>query len=134
MRKALLAFLAPALAACATHGVHPLRPLDLPTAPYVEGAAVETLSGSLTYDDGCVMFRAQGGERLLTIWPRSSVFNGTSLMFHRPGKTEHPLLVNEEIEIRGERLPAAYAQANFAPYLRRCGGVPFFVAQVRPAD
>ena len=132
MRKAVWAFVA--LTGCAGHGVHPLRPLDLPTAPFVEGTAVETLSGSLTFDEGCLIFRARGGERLLTIWPRSSVFNGTSLMFRRPGKTEHPLLVNEEVEISGMRVPLSYFHAYFPQYETRCGGVPFFVAKVRPAD
>ena len=132
MRKTLWALLP--LSACATGGVPPLKPLDLPTAPYVEGAAVEHLAGSLTFDDGCLMFRAEGGERLLPIWPRTSVFNGTSLIFRRPGKTEQPLLVNEEVAIGGERLPSAYAQSYFKPYLERCGGVPFFVATTRPAD
>jgi len=132
VRKVLWSFLL--LAGCATHGVHPLRPLDVATAPYAEGAAVDEVSGSLTYDDHCLGFRELDGQRLLPIWPRDSVFNGTSLMFHRPGKAEQPLLINQEIAIRGEPLPAAYVQANFAPYARRCGGVPFFVAEVAPAD
>lgn len=132
MRTWGFAFLA--LGACAGGGVHPLKPLNLPTVPYVEGAAVEAIAGSLTFDDGCLLFRAKGGERLLPLWPRGSVFNGTSLMFHRPGKTDRPLLVNEELLLSGERLPTTYVQANFADYAQRCGGVPFFVAKVRPAD
>lgn len=132
MRKALWTVLP--LASCATGGVHPLRPLDLPTASYLEGAAIERVAGSLTYDDNCLMFRARGGDRLLPVWPVGTVFNGTSLMFHRPGKTDHPLLVNEEIQISGEHLPAGYVRSHFQDYLQRCGGTPFFVAKVRPAD
>jgi hypothetical protein len=132
MRKALWASLA--LTACASHSVHPLRAMDVPTAPYIEGAAAEDVDGSLTWEGGCLQFRSEGGERLLPIWPRASVFNGTSLMFHMPGKTDQPLLVTQQVSISGERLPADYAQANFGVYLQRCGGVPFFVAGVRPAD
>lgn len=132
MRKAMFLFLA--LSGCAAHGLHPLRPQDVPTAPYIEGAAVQEAPGSLAYEDGCLSFRTEAGEHLLPIWPRASVFNGTSLMFHRPGKADQPLLVNQEIVLGGEPLPTAYAQANFAPYLQRCGGAPFFVATVSPAD
>ncbi|MGZ2413035.1 hypothetical protein ACUXST_002477 [Sphingomonas sp. F9_3S_D5_B_2] len=138
MRKAVWAVLA--LASCATprveqpHHIRPLRPLDVPTIPYVENAAAEELMGSLTYEDACLMFRVEGGERLLPVWPTSSVFNGTSLIFHRPGKTDQPMLVNQEVVIGGNRLPAGYAQSNLGPYLQRCGGIPFFVAEVTPAD
>jgi hypothetical protein len=132
MRKALWTFLA--LTACAAHSVHPLRPMDVPTAPYIEGASAEAVDGSLDWRDGCLLFRSDAGDRLLPIWPRASVFNGTSLMFSRPGKTEQPLLVNEQIEIGGETLPPAYVQANFGNYVQRCGGKPFFVADVRPAN
>jgi hypothetical protein len=34
----------------------------------------------------------------------------------------------------GELLEPAYAQANFGPYVQRCGGMPFFVADVEPAS
>lgn len=132
MRKSVWGLLA--LTSCASHSVHPLRPLPIPTARYVEGAAIDRLSGSLTYEDGCLGFRVEGGERLLPIWPQDSIFNGTSLIFHVPGKTDQPLLVNQEVEIGGERLPLAYAQTSFADNLQRCGGTPFFVATVRPAD
>jgi len=132
MRKAVWTALA--LTSCASGGVHPLRPLALPTVPYVEGAVAEQIPGSLTYEDGCLLFRVAGGERLLPVWPSGSVFNGTSLTFHRPGKADQALLVSEEVEVSGERLRADYVQANFAPYAQRCGGTPFFIAEVRPAD
>ena len=132
MRKAVWAFLG--LTACAAHSVHPLRPLPIPTAYYQEGAAVDDLSGSLTYEDGCLGFRTEEGEHLLPIWPKDSVFNGTSLTFHVPGKTDQPLLINQQIEIGGERLPVAYAQTNYTANFQRCGGTPFFIAAVRPAD
>jgi hypothetical protein len=95
MRKALWSFLA--LAGCAAQPVHPLRPKDVPTAPYVDGAAAEAVDGTLAWEDGCLFFRSDAGNRLLPIWPHTSVFNGTSLIFRRPGKTEQPVLVNEEI-------------------------------------
>ncbi|MBV9528176.1 hypothetical protein [Sphingomonas sp.] len=138
MRKALWTFFA--LSGCATqypetyHAPHPLREVDVPTAPYVEGANAEAVDGSLTWEDGCLLFRSEAGDRILPIWPRASVFNGTSLIFHRPGRSEQPLLVNQEIEIGGETLPPAYALANFGTYVQRCGGKPFFVADVAPAD
>jgi hypothetical protein len=131
MRKAVLSFLA--LTSCATHSVHPLRPVPIPTAYYQENAAIEDLAGSLTYEDGCLGFRVEGGEHLLPIWPKDSVFNGTSLVFHMPGKTDQPLLINQEVELGGHRLPSTYMQQNF-PETVRCGGVPFFVAAVRPAN
>jgi len=132
MRKAVWTLLA--VTSCSTGGVHPLRPLDLPTASYLEGVEFESIVGSLTYDNSCLLFRSEGGEMLLPVWPYGTVFNGTSLMFHRPGKTDQPLLVNEQIQIRGERLPAGYVRSHFEDYRQRCGGAPFFVAAVRPAD
>jgi hypothetical protein len=132
MCKVLWSFLV--LAGCAAQPMHPLRPKDVPTAPYVEGASAEAVDGSLAWQDGCLLFRSDAGNRLLPIWPHTSVFNGTALIFRRPGKTEQPVLVNQEIEIGGERLPAAYAQANFGPYVQRCGGQPFFVADIEPAS
>lgn len=132
-----------ALTACATtssstngtrHNIHPLRPVDVPTVPYVEGANAESVNGSLTWEDGCLLFRSDAGEHLLPVWPRASVFNGTSLLFHRPGKAEQPLLINQQVDLGGERLPLAYAGASFPDYLQRCGGVPFFVADVAPAN
>lgn len=132
MRKAVWTLLA--LASCSSGGVHPLRPLELPTASYLENVEFEGIAGSLTYDNNCLLFRTDKGERLLTVWPYGTVFNGTSLMFHRPGKTDQPLLVDEQITISGERLPAGYVRSHFEEYRQRCGGTPFFVAAVRPAD
>ena len=132
MRKSLI--LLAALAGCAGHSVHPLRPMDVPTAPYIDVATAEAVDGSLTWEENCLRFRGDNGERLLPVWPRSTLFNGTSLMFHVPGKNDQPFLVAQQVEISGERLPAAYAQAYFATYVQRCGGTPFFVAAVRPAD
>jgi hypothetical protein len=132
MRKALWTFLL--LTGCAARPVHPLRPIDVPTIPYVEGARAESIEGSLMWEDGCLLFRSERGDHLLPIWPRTSKFNGTSMIFRRPGRTEQPLLLNEEVVLGGERLPIAYVETNFHTYAQRCGGAPFFVADVQPAD
>ena len=132
MRKALWTALL--LTGCAAAPVHPLRPVDVPTAPYVEGANAQSVEGSLMWEDGCLLFRSEAGDHLLPIWPRTSEFNGTSMIFRRPGRTEQPLLINQQVELGGEHLPAAYVDANFRTYAQRCGGEPFFVADVRPAD
>ena len=135
MRKeALLALVV--LQGCASHtGVRPLRPLELATARYqdVSGTA---LTGSLLYEDGCLLFRDEESKTLLLpIWPAGSTFNGTSVIFHEPAKADQRLIIGEEIAIQGQ----AYAWSSLAhdyyqTFERQCSVGPFVVGHVRPAN
>jgi len=124
------------LQSCATTlhgGIRPLRPLELATAPY-QGAVTAALTGSLMYEGGCLMFRAeQGPTPILPIWPNGSIFNGTSLIFHEPAKASQPILLDEEIVIEGRTLPWN-ALPGYEPFQNQCGAVPFLVSKTRPAD
>jgi hypothetical protein len=116
-------------------GIRPLRPLELATAPYQDGSTAAA-TGSLMYEQGCLLFRADGSPvRLLPIWPTGSVFNGSSVIFHEPGRPDQPILITEHILIKGYArawpdLPAV----PFAPFEHQCGGQPFMVSGVRPAN
>jgi hypothetical protein len=137
MRKSgLLAFLV--LQACVAggqHGIRPLRPLELAVAPYSESVTAR-LTGSLMYEEGCLLFRQDGIQaRILPIWPTGSVFNGTSVIFHQPGKADQPVLIGEQLVIEGEAQQwLAMSSATYAPFQRQCGAQPFFVSRIRPAD
>jgi hypothetical protein len=137
MRLALLPGLA-LLAGCASYssqGVRPLRPLELATAPYQE-AVTSSLTGSLMYEGGCLLFREDRTKaHFLPVWPTGSIFNGTALTFHQPGKADQPVLVGEELEIEGQPSPwSALPPATFAPFQQQCAAEPFLVSRVRPAD
>jgi hypothetical protein len=116
-------------------GVRPLRPLELATAPYDENAA-STLTGTLMYEGGCLLFRDdETAARLTPVWPTGSVFNGTSVFFHRPGKADQPVLIGEEFVMQGRqgRWHDLYAPA-YSPFERQCAAPPFMVSRVRPAN
>ena len=137
MRRAGLLGLA-LLAACSTYsngGVRPLRPLELATAPYSE-TVTAGLTGSLMYEGGCLLFRdEQSTARLLPVWPAGSVFNGTSVIFHRPGKADQPVLIGQEFVMEGQPLMwPALSPAVYSPFRHQCAAQPFLVARVRPAD
>jgi len=137
MRRAGLIALS-LLGACEAHpeeGVRPLRPLELATSTYEE-AVTASMSGSLMYEGGCLLFRNEATNvHLLPVWPTGSVFNGTSVIFHHPGKADQPVLIGQEILMEGvpEQWPAVSATA-YAPFEHQCGAQPFFVSRVRPAD
>ena len=115
------------------HGIRPLRPLELATGPY-DGNITESVDGSLMYEGGCLLFRAQGGTAaVLPIWPTGSIFNGTSVIFHQPGKADQPIMVGQQVVIEGR--PVGWERlAGYAPFEHQCGAEPFLVSKVRPAD
>jgi hypothetical protein len=126
------------LQGCAANDIHhvrPLRPLELATAPYQQSSAA-TVAGSLMYEGGCLLFRPDGpAERLLPIWPVGSIFNGTSLIFHQPGKADQPILIAQQLVMTGRRVAwRELSSAAYAPFEHQCGAQPFLVSEVRPAD
>jgi hypothetical protein len=129
----LLALLLPA--GCATslhHGIRPLRPLELATAPY-QGTVTTAFTGSLIYESGCLLMRVDGGGYVLPVWPDGSIFNGTSVIFHEPGKASQPIMVEQQVQIGGR--PLAWLQLpGYPSFEHYCRAVPFLVSKVRPAD
>jgi hypothetical protein len=136
MRKAGLLVLF-VLTSCMTNGsrIRPLRPLELAVAPYQE-AAVSALSGSLMYENGCLLFRDEKSKStMLPVWPVGSVFNGTSVIFHQPAKSDQRIVVGEEFLMEGQRSDwSALPPATFLPFRHQCGAQPFVVSSVHPAD
>lgn len=136
MRKTgLFAFLL--LTGCITHPpVHPLRPLEIATAPY-QWVATRALNGSLMYEGGCLLFHDEGsGAVVMPVWPWGSSFNGTAVMFHRPSKADEWVMVNEQLLLSGQPLQwSTLATPYYQPFQGQCGAYPpFFVTAVRPAD
>jgi len=126
------------LAACASSvpaPLQPLQPLEIATAPY-DGIATTKLSGSLMYEGGCLLFRDDGQHlRLFPIWPDGSTVNGTSVIFHEPGKDDQRIVVGEEFLMAGR--PVQWRQipnARIVLHRERCGGPPFAVLDIRPAN
>jgi hypothetical protein len=125
------------LAGCVSHaGIRPLRPLEIATAPY-RGLATEARAGSLMYEGGCLLFRDdRSGAIVMPVWPSGSIFNGTALVFHEPGKTDQRIMVAEEFLMSG--LPEQWAALGgpvYGPIQHQCGAyAPFFVSSVRPAN
>jgi hypothetical protein len=119
-----------------TPRIRPLRPLEIATAPYHE-IATTALTGTLMYEGGCLLFHDDAsGAILLPIWPAGSSFNGTALLFHRPGKADQWLMVTQEFLMEGQPLgPTALGGTPYLPVEHQCGAyAPFFVASLRPAD
>jgi hypothetical protein len=88
------------------------------------------------YEGGCLLFRNdEGGPPLMPVWPTGSVFNGTSVIFHQPGKSDQPVLVSEEFVMEGQSLSwSALSAATYSPFQQQCAAAPFMVARVRPAN
>ena len=120
---------------CMSHGVHPLRPLEIPTAPY-NGISTAALTGSLTYEGGCLLFRDDDRRfQLVPVWPVGSTFNGTSITFHEPGRADQRIVLAEEFLMSGQPLQwSRMAGPRLVLHQRRCGGEPFAVLGVRPAN
>jgi hypothetical protein len=117
-------------------GVRPLRPLEIATAPY-HSLATTALTGSLTYEAGCLLFRDEAsGAILLPVWPAGSTFNGTAVLFHEPAKSDQRVLVTEEFLMSGQPLQwTALETPSYQPLRGQCGAFqPFFVSGVRPAN
>jgi hypothetical protein len=136
MRRAgLLLFVL--LESCSTYsnrGVRPLRPLELATAPY-QDVTTSALTGSLMYEGGCLIFRDDETKALLhPVWPDGSIFNGTAVIFHQPGKADQPILVGEEFVMEGQPAQWPALAPSLARFQRQCAYEPFLVAKVRPAD
>ena len=124
------------LPACAANqaGIRPLRPLELATAPY-QGTVTTAHTGSLMYEGGCLLFLdGRTGARLFPVWPQGSVFNGTSVIFHAPGKAEQPILVSQQFVMEGRPLPWRELLGGYAPFEHQCATLPFMVSKVGPAD
>lgn len=123
------------LQACVSTGVRPLRPNELAMGPYHEAGA-QSFVGSLMYEGGCLLFEDEGrSTRLLPIWPNGSRFEESLITFHRPAKAEQRVTVGEEIRLEGQQSDwPTIAQAGLAPFQHQCGGEPFFVSAVTPAN
>lgn len=125
------------LSACASSGsgIHPLRPLELATAPY-QPAVTASLTGSLAYENGCLLFiEDETRQSFLPVWPTGSLFNGTSVIFHEPGKTDQPVVIAQEFVLSGTatewpQLPGEY----YARFEAQCRAPPLLVSGIRPAD
>ena len=126
-----------ALSDCMTNtgGPHPLRPHDLATGPY-QSVATAAYTGSLMYEGGCLLFRDEADKvQVLPVWPYGSVFNGSFVTFHRPGKTDQRLVVGEEVQLEGQ--PVAWpvlAGPAYEPFQKQCGSPAFVVSRVQPAN
>jgi hypothetical protein len=135
MRKLALLGLVAMSASVAASGPHPLRPHDLATGPY-QAVATTAYTGTLMYEGGCLLFRDdENSVQFLPVWPYGSVFNGTFVTFHRPGRMEQRIVVGEEFQIEGQ--PVAWQTLSapaYQPYQRQCGSPAFSVSRVRPGN
>ncbi|HEY7005010.1 MAG TPA: hypothetical protein VH392_00865, partial [Sphingomicrobium sp.] len=116
--------------------VRPLRPLEIPTAPY-QAMATTTLTGSLMYEGGCLLFRDEdSGSLLMPVWPTGSSFNGTALLYHLPGKSDQWVAVSQQELLYGQPIQwTTLGAPEYQPFQSQCGAyAPFFVTAVRPAD
>jgi hypothetical protein len=109
--------------------------MEIPTAPYL-GIESARLSGTLTYQGQCLLFRSDANQvQLIPVWPDGTRFNGTSVIFHQPGRMDQPLLMNEEFLMSGKPVQWAGIPGPRTPvHQRQCGGTPFVVASIRPAN
>ncbi len=133
MRKGVIAALM-LLQACAHNGLRPLRPQELAIAPYRD-VTTASLTGSLMYEGGCLLFRnEETKQHFLPVWPVGSTFNGISVFFHQPAKTEQRIVVGEEFVIMGQPVQwSDLATGYYGRFERQCGAQPFLVSEVRPA-
>jgi hypothetical protein len=135
MRKTGMVALA-LLAGCVTNsGIRPLRPLEIPTAPYQE-LVTSSLVGSLSYEGGCLLFHDERTHGwLLPVWPIGTTFNGSALIFDRPAKPEQRLIVAEEFVMGGQQLPwSTLGATTYQRFEQQCRAQPFLVSSIRPAD
>lgn len=129
----LAAFLLAGCASSLHHGIRPLRPLELATGPY-DGIISQFVTGSLMYEGGCLLLRVQGSTApLLPIWPNGSIFNGTSVIFHEPGKASQPIIVEQQVVLEGRTI-GWDRLGGYVPFQNQCRAEPFLVSKVRPAD
>ena len=123
------------LGGCVSNSMHPLKPLEIATAPY-HGISTAGLTGSLMYEGNCLLFREESNHlQLMPVWPDGSTFNGTSVTFHEPGKTEQRIIVGEEFRMEG--LPIHWADVpnpRAGVFAQQCDREPFAVLGVHPAN
>ena len=77
----------------------------------------------------------QNTAHLMPVWPEGSIFNGTSVIFHQPGKADQPVVIGEEFVMSGQ--PVMWSGLSgqiYSPFQHQCSAAPFMVASVRPAD
>ena len=123
------------LGCCVSNRVEPLRPLEIATAPY-PGNSVAGATGTLAYEHGCLSFRNDAHKAVwVPVWPVGTIFNGTSLIFHQPGRADQPFVLGQELLISGQPLSwPSVPSPRASLFERQCGGIPFAVADVRPAN
>jgi hypothetical protein len=123
------------LSGCVSNGVHPLRPLEIATAPY-RGITTTALTGTLMYEGGCLLFRDDENRlHLYPVWPDGSTFNGTSITFHEPGRADQRVVLNEEFLMEGQPLQwSSLPGPRFSVHQSQCGAQPFAVLGVHPAN
>ena len=136
--RSLALILVTLVSGCASVGdprARPLKPLEVATAPY-DPTVISERIGSLFYENGCLKFREQGSdEMLLPVWPTGSSFNGTSLTFHEPGKSDQLILIAQQFVIKGHDIPPAVMGAgSLAPFNHQCQAPEYMVAHVQPSD
>ena len=134
-RVVALAAFASVQGCVAQHGVHPLRPLELATVPYVDFTP-SSMTGSLAYENNCLFFRDDSTKAIyFPIWPAGSTFNGTSVTFHEPSRAEQRVVIGEELFIKGAPATWGYlSSAAWQPFHGACPATPFFVRGVAPAN
>ncbi|MFL6764480.1 MAG: hypothetical protein ACJ8FO_04710 [Sphingomicrobium sp.] len=134
MRSVLFALPA-LLAACVSNGVQPLKPLEIVTVPY-SPTVTSSATGSLAYERGCLQFYDESGKQMWSpVWPDGTIFNGTSVVFHKPGRADQPIVLNQEFLLSGQPLTwSTVPSPRATEFQRQCGGTPFAVADVAPAN
>ena len=117
------------------HRLHPLRPLEIATVPYY-GIATAGFTGSLMYEGDCLLFRDEANHlQLMPVWPDRSTFNGTSVTFHEPGKSEQRIIIGEEFRMEGRPLQWTNVKNPRAGiFAQQCAREPFAVLSVHPAN
>jgi hypothetical protein len=125
------------LGGCVSHnGVRPLRPLEIATAPYQQ-VATSAMTGTLMYEGGCLLFHDEGsGLNYMPVWPVGSTFNGTAVLFHKPGRADQWIAVAQELFIEGQPIGwPTLRSLTYQPFHHQCGGFsPFFISSVTPAN
>jgi hypothetical protein len=104
-------------------------------APYREGGT-QSHVGSLMYEGGCLLFDGEDGPTpLLPIWPAGSRFEESLITFHRPAKADQRVIIGEEVRLDGQAADwSDLPDSRLVPFQHQCGGQPFFVSAVTPAN
>jgi hypothetical protein len=135
MRRLILLLSSLTLSGCVSNGVQALRPLEIATAPY-SALVTAAPTGTLAYERGCLVFYDDSRNMALApVWPDGTIFNGSSLIFHKPGRADQAVVLNQEFVLSGQ--PSSWSAvpgSRAALFQRQCGGTPFLVADVRPAN